>query len=307
MLRDFKRRRAKKEKLIFKFASHHAALVTPHPSYGSATPTRAHGERRERGDAPEKVGRCRLTSAEQAARFGAATRRDVTLRYVTSRRHGEKIHSPWPRAKRARACHSADQPAKWTRPRWRRGDWRRVTERDPVRTAAAAAIHGLARARVRRTRGNEARRAIDGESTSRRGGEASRRPSCRAARCNGDVQVAACTRLVHGGTRARASAPLRFIYITRPLPTRAQHAFSRDEDRWRRLDAKKYINRVNICCVNSSCVSRNDFYHRDKRVSRKREKEGKRKDRDLVGSPEKWLCPATELLRLPFVPILLSI
>lgn len=61
--------------------------------------------------------------------------------------------------------------------------------------------------------------------------------------------------------RARARA-LPFIYITRLL-TRAQLAFSRDPsvrvsapDRWRRLDAKKYINRVNICRVTFHRVTR---------------------------------------------------
>lgn len=62
--------------------------------------------------------------------------------------------------------------------------------------------------------------------------------------------------------RARARAlELPFIYITRLL-TRAQLAFSRDPSRvsasyrWRRLDAKKYINQVNICRVSSSYAGR---------------------------------------------------
>lgn len=63
---------------------------------------------------------------------------------------------------------------------------------------------------------------------------------------------------MHAALRSWRRARLAvFIYITRP--TRAQHAFSCDEVRWRRLDTKKYINRVNICRVNSSRVSHNDL------------------------------------------------
>lgn len=64
-----------------------------------------------------------------------------------------------------------------------------------------------------------------------------------------------------GGERARPRLTLPFIYITRLL-TRAQLAFSRDPsrvsapNRWRRLDAKKYINQVNICRVSSSYAGR---------------------------------------------------
>jgi len=166
----------------------------------------------------KKVGRRRLTSAERAARFGSAMRRDVTLR----RGHGEKIRPSWPRAKRARACHSAagwpDQPAEWTRPRWRRGDWRRVTKRDPVRTVAIRA-HVYVRGRARVYDYARMLHAWEGNATRDRQGvdvatpwrrpnacsasvAAKRRPGA-TPRCNGDVQVAACTRLAHGGARAR--------------------------------------------------------------------------------------------------------
>lgn len=155
-----------------------------------------------------------------------------------------------------------DQPAEWTRPRWRRGDWRRVTE---TRSGAHACARARAHTHIERVGMRRDARSTT-ELTSRRrevvpAGAAERRPGA-TPRCNGDVHPG-CR--VHAprlwrSVRARAS----FIYITRPLSTRAQHAFSRDEHRWRRLDAKKYINRVNICRVNSSRVSGNDLYRRDK-------------------------------------------
>lgn len=127
--------------------------LTPHPSYGSAD---AHKRDANAAMHLKKVGQCRLTSAEQAAsirfdsiRFGSARRCDVTLCYVTLRRAAtaKKIRSSWPRVPLRRS----DQPAKWTRPRWRLGDWRRVTKRDPVRTAVIRAyvcVYVGARARA---------------------------------------------------------------------------------------------------------------------------------------------------------------
>lgn len=132
---------------------------------------------------------------------------------------------------------------------WERSATRAIDDNDDVGVASRRQEEGprLLRRRTARPTRKREREKESGIPAPRRDAQW-RRPGCRV-------------HALRSWRRARTHArrPRRFIYITRPLRTRAQHTFSRDEDRWRRLDVKKYINRVNICRINSSRISRNDL------------------------------------------------
>lgn len=179
----------------------------------------------------------------------------------------------------ARACRlAADQPAKWTRPRWRRGDWRRVTKCDPVRTVVIRA-----RASARRIASHAWKRGATRDG--RRVDVATRRRGVPALRRTAQWRRPDCR--VHAPRSWRRARALPFHLHNAAAGDARATCFSRDEDRWRRLDAKKYINRVNICRVNSSRVSHNDPYQRDKHdgsSERERERE------DMIESAGRQLC-----------------
>lgn len=188
---------------VSKFASRRTAPPTPHPSYGSAN-AYARTERRGRGDAPEKVGRCRLTSAEQAARFGSAEC-DVTLRY------GVKIRSPWPRAKRARA-RAARRPVGGSAGKVDSSKMaaRRLATRHETRSGVhggdSCSLASCARAPWARTHVARVETRRDATASRRRrdaAEEASRRHAARRCAMATSIQAAACApRFVHGDARA---------------------------------------------------------------------------------------------------------